>query len=80
MTASKDSFELFTAKKNYSDWINKIISNRVLRMREGYDSATRKNTGNETVLDIFLKSNQKYGKKTFKMEVETIDFKPYGKN
>ena len=80
MTASKDSFELFTEKNNYSDWINKIISNRVLRMREGYDSATRKNTGNETVLDIFLKSNQKYGKKTFKMEVETIDFKPYGKN
>ncbi len=80
MTDSKDSFELFAAKKNYGDQINKIVSNRVLRMREGYDPATRKNIGNETVLDIFLKSNQKYGKKTFKMDVETIDFKPYGKN
>lgn len=80
LTDAKDSFELYQAKRIYGDLINKITTNRALRIREGYDTTTRKNTGRETLLNIFLKSNQKYGKKNFKMEIDNIEFRPYGKN
>lgn len=79
-TDVKDSFELFQAKRIYSELINRLTTNRAIRVREGYDSSTGKNLGKETVLNIFLKSNKKYGKKDFKLELENIEFKPYNKN
>lgn len=79
-TDAKESFELYQTKRIYGDLINKMTTNRALRIREGYETTTRKNTGRETLLNIFLKSNQKYGKKNFKMEIDNIEFRPYGKN
>lgn len=79
-TGINDSFELFQAKRIYSELINKFTSNRALRVREGYDSSTRRNIGKETILNIFLTSNRKYGKRDFKLELDNIEFKPYGKD
>ena len=69
-----DSYEVMYAKQIYKDNINKIISNRGLRIREGFDRLTRKNTGDETILNIFLTSNGKYGKSTFKLKLDNIMF------
>lgn len=74
-----DTYEQYMAKRTYAELINKITNNKMFRVREGYDAATRKNTDRETFLTIFLKSNQKYGKKDFKLEVDTIEFNAFGK-
>lgn len=80
LTAAKNSFEVYEAKQIYKHLISKITSNRSLRIREGFDPKTKIKKGNETILNIYLKSNQKYGKKNFKMDVDNIEFIPYSKN
>ncbi len=80
LTAAKDSFEVYEAKQIYRHLISKITSNRAIRIRQGYDPKTKIKTGSETILNIYLKSNQKYGKKNFKMDVDNIEFIPYSKN
>lgn len=69
-----ESYEVMAAKRIYGDLIRKITSNRALRIREGYDRETRQNTGNETILNIFLKSNGKYGQTNFKLNLDNIVF------
>ena len=69
-----DSYEVMAAKRIYGEYIYKIINNRGLRVREGYDHVTKQNTGDETILNIFLKSNGKYGKSTFKLTLDNIVF------
>lgn len=74
-----ETIEIYQAKRTYSELINKLANNKALRVREGYDSSSKINKGNETVLNIYLSSNRKYGKSTFKMDVDKVEFKPYTK-
>lgn len=69
-----DSIDLKIAKATYWNTIKKFITDRKLRITEDYNTATGEKTGNPVTLIINLKSNGKYGKTTFKMDVDSIEF------
>ena len=70
----ENSFDLYVAKRKYEDYIKTSINNIKLRITEYYIKQTRQKTGQPVTLNIFMESNKKYTKTTFKMKLKDIIF------
>ncbi len=73
-----NSFDLQTAKHYYGFVIGNFMRSLKLRIKETFDTKTKIRIGKPVELHINMTSNKKYGQKSFKMELDSIDFKPVG--
>lgn len=64
------SFDLMVSKQNYGRVVSDLVNNMKIRLREVIDNRQ----GKPLTLNINMKSNRKYGLKTFKMNLEDINF------
>lgn len=66
-----NSFDLMVAKRNYGRTISDFISSAKLRMTEASSNSLE---WKPVTLFINMRSNEKYGLKSFKMNLEDINF------
>ncbi len=68
------SFDVYVAKRNYESFIKEATNNLKHRITEFFNKATNQKIGKPVEMDIFMESNKKYGKSTFKMQLSDINF------
>ncbi len=71
-----NSFDLQAAKHHYGFVIGNFIRSLKLRIKESFDINTKIRLGKPVEMHINMVSNKKYGQTGFKMELDSIDFKP----
>lgn len=73
-----NSFDLQAAKHYYGFVIGNFMRSAKLRIKETFDPLTRIKAGKPVEMHINMSSNKKYGMKSFKMQLDSIDFKQSG--